>query len=313
MKKVSIIIPVFNCEKFLKKCLDSVLNQDYENLEIILVNDGSTDKSGLICLKYKEINNNIKYIEKRNGGASSARNIGLMQASGDYIFFLDSDDFLEKMSISTLVDNLCDGVLIGLSHSGYSYKRPFYTIEELFEGIMKNKILGSVCGYLFDKDYINDIKFNEDIFFMEDTLFLFEYLKKVEKVKYINDIKYNYVFNKNSVTNNKNISNILKNIKNYYNSINEIKKIMSKLNYDNLKINKFSSYKLIKLTESEFIKLNSIEDIKIFCDNKLIRKIILSNKINNIVLKFVCYLIKNKSVILSFLYINLRKIYIKLR
>ena len=93
-KLISVIIPVYNAEKFLKSCLDSVVNQTYKNLEIILVDDGSKDNSLEICKQYEKKDKRIKLICKKNGGAASARNLALTIAKGDYITFVDSDDFI---------------------------------------------------------------------------------------------------------------------------------------------------------------------------------------------------------------------------
>ena len=92
---VSVIIPVYNVEKYLPKCLDSVINQTYKNLEIILVDDGSPDNSGKICDEYAEKDSRIKVIHKENGGVSSARNVGIKQAKGQYLLFVDSDDYIK--------------------------------------------------------------------------------------------------------------------------------------------------------------------------------------------------------------------------
>ena len=91
--KVSVIIPVYNVEKYLDECLISVINQSYRNLEIIIVNDGSTDGSGKKCEGYKKIDSRISVFHKQNGGLSDARNYGLSRSHGEYVFFLDSDDF----------------------------------------------------------------------------------------------------------------------------------------------------------------------------------------------------------------------------
>ena len=95
MDKITIIIPVYNSESYLEECLDSVIKQDYSNLEIILVNDGSTDKSIEICIKYSQIDSRIVVINSINKGVSSARNIGLKNANGKYVIFVDSDDEIE--------------------------------------------------------------------------------------------------------------------------------------------------------------------------------------------------------------------------
>jgi glycosyltransferase involved in cell wall biosynthesis len=104
--KVSIIVPVYNVEKFLHKCLDSIINQDYRNLEIILINDGSTDHSREILEEYSKKDIRIKIIHQENKGVSTARNIGIDEATGEYLCFADSDDFLEKDCVSYLL-NLC--------------------------------------------------------------------------------------------------------------------------------------------------------------------------------------------------------------
>ena len=108
MEKISIIIPVYNIEKYLKKCLDSVVNQTYQNLEIILVNDGSTDNSGKICEEYKRADSRIVLIHKENEGLSMARNTGLDIASGEYIFFVDSDDYISENMLETLYNSLLE-------------------------------------------------------------------------------------------------------------------------------------------------------------------------------------------------------------
>lgn len=95
MIKYSFIVPVYNTEKYLKKCLDSLVNQTFDNFEIIIVNDGSIDKSSEIIKKYKEKYSNIKSIEQKNQGLSMARNNGVKKASGDYLIFVDSDDYIE--------------------------------------------------------------------------------------------------------------------------------------------------------------------------------------------------------------------------
>ena len=97
--KISIIIPVYNVEKYIERCLESILNQAFNEYEVIIVNDGSTDNSGKICDKYSEINKNINVIHKKNGGVSSARNLGIDVAKGEYIARMDDDDISRKETL----------------------------------------------------------------------------------------------------------------------------------------------------------------------------------------------------------------------
>ena len=110
MKKISIIVPIYNSETYLRRCLISLINQKYNNLEIILVNDGSTDNSLSICKEYEKKDSRIKLINQLNKGVAHTRNIGLDVATGDYITFVDSDDFIDKNMYSELIENIdsCD-------------------------------------------------------------------------------------------------------------------------------------------------------------------------------------------------------------
>ena len=102
--KLSVVIPVYNVEKYLDKCVESIVNQTFKDLEIILVDDGSTDESGKMCDEWTEKDTRIKAIHKINGGLSSARNAGIKQAKGEYISFIDSDDFVELDMYATMIE-----------------------------------------------------------------------------------------------------------------------------------------------------------------------------------------------------------------
>ena len=108
VSKISIIVAVYNVEKYLKRSLDSILNQSYKNIEVIIVNDGSTDNSRNICEKYAELYSNIKVIHKENGGLSSARNIGIENATGEYIGFVDSDDYISSNMFEEMYNRIIE-------------------------------------------------------------------------------------------------------------------------------------------------------------------------------------------------------------
>ena len=105
-EKITVIVPVYNVENYLNKCLDSLINQTYKNLEIIVINDGSTDNSGEICQEYAQKDNRIIYVEQENGGLSDARNAGLERMTGSYVTFVDSDDWVEPDYVEVLHNKL---------------------------------------------------------------------------------------------------------------------------------------------------------------------------------------------------------------
>lgn len=157
MKKrlISVIIPVYNVEDFLPRCIDSAIKQTYENLEIFLVDDGSTDASGRICDEYKKKDNRIKVIHKRNGGLSDARNVAIDSMKGDYVFFLDSDDYMSEETISLLykcmIDNEADIVTTQyIEFSGEDY------IES------DRAIVSKDCITLSNKDALENLMYQKD-------------------------------------------------------------------------------------------------------------------------------------------------------
>lgn len=208
---ISVIIPVYNAEKFLEKCITSVLNQTYSDFEILLINDGSKDNSLNLCKKLSEKNPKISFYNKENGGAASARNLGLDNAKGDYICFVDADDFLEPDYLSTLHKNLtennADLSMIGINtvtdsktESHFIFTNKTITtdpleVELLRAGCFNNNIAGFKTDYLgmgtpWDKLFKSEIikshnlKFNTKLVTGEDTVFCFEYLGYVKTFVY---------------------------------------------------------------------------------------------------------------------------------
>lgn len=165
MCKVSIIVTVYNIEKYLEECIDSLINQTYQSIEIILVNDGSTDGSLEICNKYEKVNENIKVINQKNAGLSVARNVGVYEATGKYITFVDGDDWLKKDAIRTLVwlmeEN--DADISSIIREGHQYSS-----GEIIIGDDKRMLLHlfntqcfEVWGKLYKKELFNSIRFPE--------------------------------------------------------------------------------------------------------------------------------------------------------
>lgn len=212
---VSIVIPIYNSENQLKKCIDSLLNQTYQNLEIILVDDGSKDSSWDICERYALNDSRIKAIHKENGGVSSARNLGIQHASGEYLGFLDSDDYVSPDLYSDLVNILNSNP--GLDGIRYQFRSvygdemkessssknlgliPLDSKLKAMQLILIDKEFPSVAIFLFKRQKIRHT-FNEDVRTAEDYLFMMHYIMHAEKVYITDKVYYYYVYNQNSIT-----------------------------------------------------------------------------------------------------------------
>ena len=207
---VSIIIPIYNVEKYLEKCIKSIINQTYRNLEIILINDGSTDESANICEKYKNQDNRIVFINKKNGGAASAKNEGLKVAKGDYITFVDSDDFIELDMIEYMVNTIkkynSDIVQCNFTN--------LYKNTEKFkqDKIIEQKITSKDFLELFLTKWDSSLFWNklfkreviENIFFKEgrcidDEFFTYKCVINSKNIVTSNKIVYNYRMRKSGV------------------------------------------------------------------------------------------------------------------
>lgn len=214
---ISVIVPVYNVEEYLPKCLDSIINQTYKNIEIIIVNDGSTDKSGIICDEYANKDIRIKVIHKENGGLSDARNRGIDIANGDYIGFVDSDDYIAEDMYEYLYDFAVENDLdVAMCSSCDVYKdkiiRPknFKSIiledkEKIIENIFVNQHGGSGIGVwnkLFKYNVIKNIRFDFGKTY-EDVYFALKWIGNTNKFGRDSEVKYYYVQREESITHQK--------------------------------------------------------------------------------------------------------------
>lgn len=305
-KLISVIIPVYNVEKYLEKCIQSVINQTYKNLEIILVNDGSTDNSLNICKKFSNIDNRIVLFNKENGGLSSARNFGIDNASGEYISFLDSDDFISENMYEILVDNLekFNGD-ISIIESCDVYENNYFIEKQINE---KEVIIYSkqeamikyfegnfipAWGKLYKKRLFNNIRFPLGIL-NEDEAIMIKIFDSCDKNIIYQNIKLYFYLKRESGS----ITSTKKNIKNNVDWINNAYEnlIYINNNYPNLTSNaKARYYTSILAMMIRLIELDSLE----FNDEKkryreLLkgnRKEILKNKYINLKFKIKCYII----------------------
>ena len=203
-EKISVIIPIYNVEEYLDKCIKSIINQSYRNLEIILVNDGSTDNSLSICNRYKKNDNRIILINKKNGGLSSARNAGMEVATGQYISFIDGDDYIDLdmyESIYKIIElKKPDIVEVGVN---YIYKdRVDYmkereltvnNIKALEYFLNRNEIFKAMaCNKVYKKEVLKKIKFKEG-YIHEDAFFTYKVFLNAKKISHLGLSKYNYV------------------------------------------------------------------------------------------------------------------------
>lgn len=215
--KVSIIIPVFNSEKYLEECIDSVIHQTYDDIEVILVNDGSTDNSLSICKEKSVQDNRIMVIEQENKGSASARKNGIINSSGDYIAFVDSDDYIVSNYIETLLYEMSDHDLVtsgyvygnktifdGIEAGAYSFDDSSYVVRNMIysENNFSSGILTNMCCKLFRsciaKKTICEI--DENIYYGEDAEFVYKYILKCESVNVTRYCGYFYRINNQSVS-----------------------------------------------------------------------------------------------------------------
>lgn len=203
-KLISVIIPIYNKEKYLRKCLDSVTKQTYKNLEIILINDASKDNSLKICKEYAMNDKRIKLLtNKRNKGVSYSRNKGLEIATGDYISFIDADDKIEKsmyeLLISDIVRSDVDFVQCRMILNGQHEWRPegvFYGNYSVIEQFLNDTISLSCCDKLFKFSCIKQKKFREDVYKNEDAMFIFDIVKDCNSIMFSDKYLYNYIYKK---------------------------------------------------------------------------------------------------------------------
>lgn len=208
---ISVIVPVYNTEKYLHRCIDSILSQSHKNFELLLIDDGSSDESGNICDKYAKKDLRVHVFHKENGGVSSARNVGLNNAKGEWIIFVDADDSLDMHLLNTIISyssstiqlihygwNIYDGENI-TSHN-ISKNEEYISLEKACK---KNIFHGYVWLYAFRTSIIhnNKLRFREDIDYAEDWDFIIKYYSYTNQMFLLKECYYNYVIRFGSATN----------------------------------------------------------------------------------------------------------------
>lgn len=215
--KVSVIIPVYKAENYLHRCVDSILAQTFRDFELLLVDDGSPDKSGEICEEYAKRDNRIRVFHKDNGGASSARNLGLDNATGEWVTFIDADDWVSTSFIENLYNPILSDNTINFVQAGCTNYRnnEIAEVEQQYEFLVStdpvyvfNNFRGLTVSKLFR---LNDIirtynlKFDEQMHTSEDMAFTLDYILHITKYCFIPEVGYYYRHNPNSLTHSKKI------------------------------------------------------------------------------------------------------------
>ena len=209
MPLVSIIVPIYNVEKYLKRCIDSILDQTFKDFELILVNDGSTDNSEDICKEYEAKDKRIKYFYQDNSGVSKARNKGIENSCGKYIQFIDSDDYVDEIFLDVIVNRFrkdnSDIVFSGFYNeydNGKIYREKCYeksiiseNIQEYCLKLYRNDLFGYSCCKTFKSSIIKEfnLRFDENMSYCEDELFTCDYCKYIKRISIENRAMYHYI------------------------------------------------------------------------------------------------------------------------
>lgn len=201
---VSVIIPVYNMEQFIDECVESVIAQSFDNLEIILINDGSKDKSSIVCQQIVQKYKNVTLIEQDNQGVSVARNTGMTKARGDYICFLDADDLLPPKAIASMVDVALRSdadMTIGKIAPDEQIPISIFTGEQFLQKALEdNPIAYYACRILYKREFLRNMTFAPGIVCSEDSYFVFECALKKPTVATLNEQVYIYRTNIESAT-----------------------------------------------------------------------------------------------------------------
>lgn len=248
-EKISVIVPIYNVEKYLAQCVDSIINQTYDNLEIILVDDGSTDSCRYICDKYEKTDKRIKVIHKSNGGLSTARNSGIKNSTSKYLFFVDSDDYLDINTIDILYrDMIINDADIsccscyrfydnGNKEANGRSENDFYIFDrnQALEFMLSDNGLISAWGKMYKASLFNDTKYVQIVY--EDLEIMPKLLKDSKIITYRTKPLYYWRYNDNSLSNTVSHINLVNRLLSYKLSIDYVS-----INYPNLTNNIKKTY-----------------------------------------------------------------------
>lgn len=320
--KVSVIVPVYNGEKYISRCLDSITKQNYLNIEIIIINDGSNDESESIIKMYKKRDSRIVYYSQQNKGPSEARNKGILNATGKYLVFIDADDTVDKYYVEFLLNKMIDSnsdlVCCGyrdiskygiLNYTDFDFEKNI-SIQNFMEMICQGTG-GVLWGKIYKKEIITkyDFKMDKEIFMCEDLIFVLQYASRCKTVSAIKDYLYYYNrLNENSISSNISIHYI----ENYINVWKRIERIFYSVPLEKNKINEILTKSIqdfvLGLIEKESVRMREIGIRNATSNIKEILSIYeISNSVHlfsssNVVYKVYIFLVKKDCIRLSIFY-----------
>lgn len=244
MSLFSVIVPVYKVEKYIKRCIDSILSQSFQSFELILVDDGSPDRCGSICDEYAKNDKRIRVIHKSNGGLASARNAGINAAQGEYICFVDSDDFVDDRFLEVFAvlieQNKADIIHSGIKHWPSGKRRPErFPVNTVMSGIemiesnptvSSNSSIPFAVRYCFRRAFLENhsLRFNESIKYAEDSPFNLSAIILAEKMVCTEEITYHYCVNSQSITQTKYKPTMVDDLDYYYSVKKQVPDLMKK-------------------------------------------------------------------------------------
>lgn len=263
--KISVIVPVYKAEAHLCRCVDSILSQTFKDFELLLIDDGSPDKSGEICDEYARKDSRVRVFHKKNGGVSSARNVGLDNARGEWVAFVDSDDYIENGYLATLnlVEQGTEVIHFGFKketsdksiYNCFEFKHPKLVPLEIF--FTKQYFSSCSVSYFFAKSLVESIRFNENLKYSEDRQFIIQVLLHTKSnIQLVNNICYIYTYNENSATNTK------RSLKHYIDDLLAFQNIIEYININNINVR----HSVIKYMYNLFV--NSFFMMYSMCDER---------------------------------------------
>lgn len=302
MVKISVIIPAYNVEKYIKKCLESIVSQDYNSYEIIVIDDGSKDNTAVISENFLQ-KYDIPYIvhSQKNMGQSTARNTGIKLARGEYIVFVDSDDWVDETFLSKLYKTItnfevdfafCDFGFVGKKTKKLDNETEIFNQEDIIKKFLDRNVIIIIPAMIFKKEFllINEIELNEKTRFSEDLLFIWNMIFASKKVAHIKEILYNYNLRNNSIMTSSDKERIIngyfifsESLNDYANKYKISKKYVNMIiprwvlgtMYSSAKIHGYNNFMYIYLRIAkniDFRYLESMRDLKVKFSSILLKK-----------------------------------------